>query len=81
MKPRKILLPKAIGVFPLALGLFGQPSPIVGHIFYLSFGKESSNLGFGWNQGPLHVRGWLDGKLRAKLQGACRSPLELAKIK
>lgn len=81
MKLRKILLPKAISIFPLALGVFWQPSSSVGHIFYLSFGKESSNLGFGWNQGPLHLRGWLDGKLRATLQGPSRSPLELAKIK
>lgn len=80
MKPRKILLPKAIGVSP-STGLVRAANPSVGHIVYLSFGKESSNLGFGWNQGPLHLRGWLDGKLRAKLQGPCRSPLELAKIK
>ena len=32
-------------------------------------------MGFGWNQGPLHLCGGLNGKSGTKLRGLCRPPL------
>ena len=68
MNSRKVLVPK-----PLLLTPLGCSS---GHIFSLSFGKETSNLQFGWNQGLLHLLAYLDGKFGTKLPGTCEPPLQ-----
>ena len=68
MNSRKMLVPKPLLLTPSGCSL--------GHIFSLSFGKETSNLQFGRNQGLLHLLAYLDGKFRAKLPGHCESPLQ-----
>ena len=67
MNSRKVLVPK-----PLLLTPSGCSS---GHILSRSFGKETSNLQFGWNQGLLHLLAYLDGKFGTKLPGTCEPPL------